>query len=528
MTEADVVGRALSMHTNQSMVGGQGSSAIDAEQTAAATSGDSRVQVSQTMQFGGGHQRELTQNVNVNTADRDYFFPATVWEQERRVKQVEAGKTYEVKIACSLNPPQGIQAEPVKISSRKLSLRLEVEPPDAAFINTSDGAICLSDNPAEWAHVFEVKIRDECPQAEISFHVTYDVGAGAFNQATTIPIRLVDEPKVSPKGVALNVDFRAPAELLTIHLNRLNSESIEIVGPEGRKATLRSAQANFDGVNSLGTYLERMQQSGLPGTEAGLDRVTQWFENLIAMHADSATIMVLDGVGVQVAWELLRLPKNRYLGAHAAVVRWTVNEAAEQIHKARVRGRVREFAGAELELESIDDIQIGASSKEIGIIYLNCDAVVHTMAHGSQPRCPWMNPGAKMRRLPLEDYCSPCEQFVFADTPHSAHVQDGGDGPVGLPITILKLFQGGFIGTLAPMGSISRDVFESLKQRAVLTGGVNPPEFLKDLRRQAEQVLQGLATVDDKLERARRKEKALSTFAYVYYGPPSLQLEVCE
>ena len=520
--------------TTQEMTGGVGSRIDSSRQVAQSRAG---ISVKQTM--NAGSINESTQNVTVNTADRDYYFAFEVLEGRFAIKRVQNGQTYRVKVARSLNAPTQPQfhARAMKIGTA-VGVALYCDPPNAADIRGSTGEI---DGKAsdKWTHEWDVTIA--APASEQT--ITLRIGL-LENLPTPIDASMLTLPIDHPAGtgtqsaaaVPLHLAVAAPLEAtvaarFAIYVNRLNGETVELVCPAvNKKASIKEPVAMVAAIASAGEYLEWMQKAMAVGAEANPDVIRIALEDFIARQPGDAALLVLDQAGSPLPWEMMRLSSNRYLGACASVVRWTLPDSAGPatiLFPARaVTGKTKEFDDATA--IDLDDVQYEISSEGVGLVYLGGDLLLHV---SSDARCLdglWRAAGTKTQEWPLDNYQPPCTQVVFASTPHSGVVRNTTGRLAGLPVKLLPLTGGGFVGVLAPVSvSDAREMYRKLRTAATQKAGTNPAVWLRDVRRTAAQTLQSLGTID-KAQRTLRKREALAAFAYVYYGPPELTLEVTE
>jgi hypothetical protein len=482
----------------------------------------------------------------------------TILDDGKRVKQLQAGKTYTVKLACGLNrPDQPLHEAGIIIaSSIKLQFYSQSNSSEmAAQLEREETTFTLSYEQATgFTREFLLSLPEQAPFCTLTCGARYHLPEGdfsgqverAFNVAgsyTPEDLQLLEACQIEaelPEQVAI-VAVNSHPDLALRDAFKLRSwhrygEPLEEASESTMITSVARLMQHQDAPEVIRGKIRRF-------SEVACQHLKAWLRKLYARYGEQLCVVVVDSTPLEIPWEMFDLndedgQDERYLGAVARIVRWLPPRhsrqcrlrVAKEHHEGAVIAYLDDRLGrAEITAE-LEMLQQVASERSqtltaladrlhhpltgVGLVYVGCHGESGKRLQQQYPDQLTANHLELLRAHPVP------RPIAFFNACESARVlrNDMWDDSSFVEIT-LRRFASGYIGTLGQVGTEAASLIA--RQILALAAREDIPlaEILRRLRERAarelsEQYYQPAAV------RKEHEYRLLYTFMYVYYGNP--------
>jgi hypothetical protein len=482
----------------------------------------------------------------------------TILDDGKRVKQLQAGKSYTVKLACGLNrPDQPLHEAGIIIaSSIKLQFYSQSNSSElAAQLERAETSFMLSyEEATRFSAEFLLTLPEQAPYCTLTCGARYHLPEGDFSGRVERTFSVIGS--YVPEDPQLLEDCQIGAEL---------PEQVAIVAVNSHPDLALRDAFKLRGWHRYGEPLEEASESTMISSVARLmqhqdepevirgkirrfsedacQRLKAWLRKLHARYGEQLCMIVVDSTPLEIPWEMFDLndedgQDERFLGALARVVRWLPPRhshqcrlrVAEEHHEGTVLAYLDNKLGElqyGLELATLRTVaaeqsqtltaladRLRGSLTRVGLIYVGCHGESGKRLQEQYPDQLTANHLELLRAHPIP------RPIAFFNACESARVlrNDVWDDSSFVEVT-LRRCASGYIGTLGKVGTrVASSIAHQILTQAVIEG-IPLAEILRRLREIAAHELSERYYYSA----AVRKEyeyRLLYTFMYVYYGNP--------
>lgn len=487
------------------------------------------------------------------------------------VKELKAGKTYDVVILCeqSHNRPDqediSVEKDFTLSILGKFSSRVSYQPPHQKF-HVAYEDICKSKYQLP---IWSVTIPEDIPTCKLTFSLIVKEPA-SYPYENIAPCTLPIEGNTVLEDTQLldacNIAVGLPeyAMVLSVAYTNLDvpSEQYTIIGHSRLigNFTFVLHEPSILGLaqryprEKISTILDTIHYFSKHQADTLLKHLNNFYDACRERHQHPCLIVVDTTGKAEIPWELLELDTDEFLGAIAQVVRWypitsfgrrSMLQVEEKLYEGSVLTYLDEsLKAAEQETEALDRLmlhkmptlqELGARMyqpgglKHIGLVYVACHGLKgnHLIKGNSDDDLQRPHDGLRalqMARIPRYAGERP---IFFVNACESARMLHGDKvDPSSFAESFLAQCASNYIGTTAPVGSrqaasIARYILELARE----TEGVQIAELLRLLRQRAVDNLRPYILKDD-AQKEFYKKVLFYTFMYVYYGNPLARLRL--
>ncbi|HLI91668.1 MAG TPA: hypothetical protein VKV37_23480 [Ktedonobacteraceae bacterium] len=497
----------------------------------------------------------VTQNFG-QTWINQVWIDIIVLDGTEKVKQLEAGKTYTVKLSSGLNrPAEALPEDGITITSA-IELYFYCLPnskPD--LMGNEDISVTLSyEEATHFTKKFSLRIPEQMPSCTLTCRVYYrlpdaDYSGEVKRRFTIAGCYTPEDPQLLE---ACQMETELPEQVAIVSVNSHPDQrypyGFKLRGWHRFCAPLEEAC----GSTMITSVAQLMQHQDEPEEIRGKIRrfsedncqlLKAWLRKLHARYGEQLCLVIVDSTSQEIPWEMFDLndeggQDERFLGALTRVVRWLPPYRSRQcrLHVAEVRyeGEVIAYLdgklgaaqiAAEQEMlrslanrryQTLTDLadQLRLPLTFAGLIYIGCHGESGKRLQQQYPDQLTANYLALVNAHPAP------RPIAFFNACESARVlrNDVWDDSSFVEI-VLRRFASGYIGTLGKVGMEAA----SLIARQILTLAsseeIPMAEILRRLRARAAQELSEHYFQPASV-RKEYEYNLLYTFMYVYYGNP--------
>lgn len=488
------------------------------------------------------------------------------------VKELEAGKSYEVVILCEQSNNRPDLADNLVTGNFALAVQGTYQPcpPHQPLYHKFDVAYDNICRPRYELPAWHVTIPAELPTCDLTFSLT--LREPSFHPRSnvspqTFPVQghtiVEDTQMLTACNIATGLpgnaavftlaseNAAAPSDMLTL---RCRNHFIGKIDLKLDKRLIVGAAQSFP-QKSVPYILDTIH--AFSRDYAG--KLVQWLNKLAHTchhYQKLPFIIIVDttGGGLEIAWELLEMDTNLYLGELTRVVRWypfspfgkpKMLEMKEVVYEGSVLAYVHSgLAGIDHERAILDkfakkDIANFAELRkhlkksgdlaEVGLVYIASHGHGSNMLMDEASGQPIQQPNKQLRALELErmpEHKEPRPIFFVNACDSARMLRNKGDAPNSFAESFMVQCASNYIGTVAPVNSVRASLIaKAILELAEEEEGVQIAEMLRQLRAQAAEKLRN-ADLNGDDQKALYEKELFYTSMYVYYGNPLARLRL--
>lgn len=487
------------------------------------------------------------------------------WQPMKAPLQLETGRRYRVQVTTSPNENNAIQQMFQDLVTVNLDMNMFLRTsdviPSLSLSNVNATIVADEEEVENFRHDFLLTVDSDCPVARLFLELVYEENSNE-KIATRLPIELKgDYNEIDTtlwERVGIDSSVRPPETMALLHIETSESGKIRLTCWNRRNIPNRPdalpaielPQIKLDSIAQFvndPTNVQDIIDTIHDFFAIDVPQLAEWFFQMIQRHRENCCIVIVDETPANVPWEMLEIEDGEYLGAHAAVVRWThaqylslramlqMQDKEQHIGKllAYVTPEDQEHALhcpilsqlASKSCPSEEELKVYLSPQElpkVGLVYLG-----HTgsFIYGNEPdqlRQNFYNRYGDPVKLRFDRVQAPSGKgpVVFVNASYSARILWAADKPYGLLKVLLAKFAAGYIGTLSAVepqyaARYAQDILNDVNSSSDCV-------VLSDLLRLRRNEAATRYTMNPAL--LTNKLEFLYAFLYVYYGNPFAQL----
>ncbi|HLG64175.1 MAG TPA: CHAT domain-containing protein [Ktedonosporobacter sp.] len=489
------------------------------------------------------------------------------------VHELEAGKSYEVIIQCEQSHNRPDVVDHLITGNFALAAQGTYKPlvPHQPLYHTFDIAYDNICRPRYELPAWHVTIPEDLPTCDLTFSLT--LRESSFHPRSNIAprtfhVRSQKIPEDTQMLAACNIATGLPgnAAVLTLASENAAAPSDTLV-LRCRNHFIGEINLKLDKRLIVGTaqLFPQKPVSHILNTIHAFSRdhagrLVRWLNKLAHSchhYQKLPFIIIVDttGGGLEIAWELLEIDTNLYLGELTQIVRWypfspfgkaRMLELKEVVYEGSVLAYVHHgLAGIDHERAILDKfakkeianfaelrrhLKRSGELAEIGLVY------IASHGHGSNTLMDEASdqaiqqPNKQLRALELErmpEHKEPRPIFFVNACDSARMLRNKGDAPNSFAESFMVQCASNYIGTVAPVNSIRASLIaKAVLEQAQEAEGVQIAEMLRRLRAQAAEKLRDADLAGDD-QKERYEKELFFTSMYVYYGNPLARLRLC-
>lgn len=513
---------------------------------------------------------ELVDSSDDFSSDRaDTFSLSPIQES---VQSMTPDRRYQLVISASRNsnPSQhNLNQQGIYFQSALELQLVPFGPPEIlAALKVNDNQwVCSPESVFSSEHACSVMVAKDCPRGEVHFLLCYREAQSLrrLRSVADFKVRLEGNYNCDDQGLRsrckIELDTPLPEQVAILHVSESQPDKFSLSGWSFRLEPWQSAPIERVPIK-LADFVE---QAIGPETVIGEvrnfsrrnpDYLLRWLKKLLDMYGEQLCLIIADHTGFETPWEMLEIEDERYLGAHANVVRWIPAQFYDRWRLLKIapdqqQGAVMAYlAEQELGVEQTYDERMAFQFLKVkrcgnlqelkhhlsdhldtfGLIYLGCHGY-HGEGIGTHRETPAEQITRAMLELP-KTHPDP-RPLIFVNACDSARLKRDRRGSfAGLLEVMLVRYASGYIGTLGPVGSACASHIAGYLLHAASTTreGILVAEALRELRAEAARTIrwqeQGELSQEEKKKQEEQRVNFIYTFMYVYYGNALTRLQL--